>query len=354
MAPSPTDRLTLPSDSDLSEGLDPTAALVQVGERLIPLARFLSSCATATASRPNGGGDDGAHELYEACQTFVRAGLQALAARSTADDWLQIGVGVPTEPDARCEFYRRVAELVRKLLSESAIDNFFFMHKPPGVRLRFEIGPKSPASLGERLHETLEHWKEEGLVLAIEPGIYEPESQLFGGTASMAYVHALFTIDSLVWLDYHARPAGDNDHADVAWLVSLAMLPAVFQGLDITGWEDMGVWHYLGQRAGRDLDQGALSLAEYDEIATSVRAIWLRRELLLEQLPADLHSIVSDHYPGLQAAAAQWRSGYFATTAAALGPRSAVAFYVIFHWNRAGLSAVQQALLTASLSRPEI
>ncbi len=40
----------------------------------------------------------------------------------------------------------------------------------------------------------------------------------------------------------------------------------------------------------------------------------------------------------------------FCQRGASLGPRAAATFYVIFHWNRAGLYPTEQALLAESLS----
>jgi thiopeptide-type bacteriocin biosynthesis protein len=330
-------------------------ASVKVGDRLVPLAEFLAYCARTLSTEPEVEGDSDSDELRRARDRFVRAGAEALEAQPASDAWLQVGIRPPEDPALRSELYRRTADLARSLLSERAVDNFFFMHKPPGMRLRFGREASGPRGLDEAVYEEVARWRTDGLIDGIEPGVYEPESQLFGGPASMKYVHALFTVDSLVWLDYHARPipSAEEEDSDVAWLVSLAILPAVFEGLDITGWEDIGVWEHIREHAGRHLGQDATSLPGYAEIAKSVRAIWLRRDLLLEQLHPDLRSLVTGHYATLRIAASQWRSGYFSTGSASIGPRAAAAFYVVFHWNRAALSAVQQALLTESLSKPE-
>jgi thiopeptide-type bacteriocin biosynthesis protein len=346
-------QVTLPPERAFAQKRDGRRSPVRVGERSMPLSQFLEYCASSLTGEVKLDGDLAAEELLQARDVFIRGGLEALEAQPASESWLQIGIRPLEDPTLRRRLYQRTRDLAMSLLSEAAADNFFFMHKPPGMRLRFERGSASPQAIDEVVYEEIARWRTEGLVEGIEPGVYEPESQLFGGPASMTYVHSLFTVDSLIWLDYHARSITGEEDGDVAWLVSLAMLPAVFEGLDITGWEDIGVWEYIREKAGRHLGQDAAALPEYAEVAKSVRAVWLRRDLLLEQLHGDVRSIVSDHYATLRSAAAQWRSGYFATASASIGPRSAAAFYVIFHWNRAALPAVQQALLTESLSRPE-
>jgi len=350
-AASASDRLAPSLDSVLIESRDPADAVVRVGDRLLPLSQFLVDCACTVTVGLKDEGDDYSEEQRRARDLFVRAGLEALAAEPTTGAWLQIGIRPPEDLAVRRELCQRIARVARRLLSESTVDNFFFMHKAPGMRLRFERGPSSPHGLEEALYEEIGHWSAEGLVEGVEPGVYEPESQLFGGQTSMKYAHSLFTVDSLFWLDYHALAIPGGEDSDAAWLVSLAILAAVFDGLDITGWEDLGVWNHVREAAGRHLAEDATSLAEYAEVARSVRAIWSRRDQLLELLHPEIRSIVEDHYGTLGAAAGQWRSGYFATRTAYMGPREAAAFYVIFHWNRAALSTVQQALLTDSLSR---
>jgi hypothetical protein len=48
--------------------------------------------------------------------------------------------------------------------------------------------------------------------------------------------------------------------------------------------------------------------------------------------------------------AADWRTGYFDTEHAELGPREAAALVTIFHWNRGALSPLRQGLLAEALA----
>lgn len=269
--------------------------------------------------------------------------------------WLQVGVRPATDPERHRELYRRIAQLARRLLLGSAARNFFYMHKPPGMRLRFELADRSPAGgdgdLPDAVDRQVARWRREQLIDQVEPGVYEPESQLFGGESSMRYVHGLFTVDSLAWLDYRGGggPAGD----DLAWLVSLAMLRDLFDELDIVDWEDLGVWDRLRSHAGRRLARPATELPGYPEVAGAIRATWRRPGQLVDRLPPAVRAIVADHREAMRPAVRRWRAGYFATRAASIGPRAAAACYVVFHWNRAALPAVRQALLAESLSERE-
>ena len=331
------------------------AASEDVGDRSSCLAKFLAVCARSLTTEPGPGLERGSDEFYQARDVFVRAGLEALAQRwQTSNNWLQIGIRPREDREdlvPHGDLCRHIACLARRLLIDSAVDNFFFMNKPPGMRLRFQTAAgRSSEHLADVLHGEVTRWREEGLIDYVEHGVYEPEGQLFGGPRSMSFVHALFTVDSLIWLDYHACRAVEGEAISPAWLVSLAVLRTVFAGLDITGWEDKGVWDCIRKMAGRRFEGEQVSLPMYAEVAGEIRDVWSRRDQIGDLLHAAVKPIVASHDSVLLTGAAQWRSGYFSQPTASLGPRAAAAFYVIFHWNRAALSLTQQALLVESLS----
>jgi thiopeptide-type bacteriocin biosynthesis protein len=338
----------------LVEERDERDASFDISNRASYLAEFLTVCARSLTSEPRQGRDKCSDEFYQARDVFIQAGLEALVKRpwQTGSDWLQIGIR-PRGQDLglRGELCRQVACLARRLLNDSFIDNFFFMNKPPGIRLRFQAGAgQCSEDLADVLHGEVTRWREEGLIDYVEPGVYEPESQLFGGPRSMSFVHALFTVDSLIWLDYHASRAVEGEAISPAWLASLAVLRTVFAGLDITGWEDISVWGHIREMAGRRLGADKVSLPMYGEVAGQILDVWSRRDGIMDELHPAVKAIVAGHENALITGAAQWRSGYFCQRGASLGPRAAAALYVIFHWNRAALSRTEQALLAESLS----
>lgn len=317
------------------------------------VAEFLSVCVRSLSAEAESRRDPYFDEVYWARDIFIRGGLDALAAGPwhSTNRWVQIGIRFPTDSVPASELYRQIASLTRGWVSDATIDNFFFMNKPPGMRLRFQpMRPGGSAEFAEALHAEVMRWRAEGLISHVESGVYEPESQLFGGSRSMNFVHALFTVDSLFWLDYHARRAADGDESTPAWLVSLAMLQAVFAGLDITGWEDIGVWDRIRDVTGRRLSEDKVLLPMYAEVAEEIRAVWSQRDQIAGKLSPPIQALVARYLSAIHAGAAQWRSGYFCQPGASLGPRAAAAFYVIFHWNRAALSRAQQALLAESLA----
>ena len=317
------------------------------------IAEFLGLCALSLRTGKTARGDPPSAALCQARDAFLRGGLEALATRQrrVANSWLQIGIRPHTQPEPRGELCRRIASLARSTFSDSLADDFFFMNKPPGMRLRFQAAAATdPAQMAHVVSAEVMRWRAEGLIDQVEHGVYEPENQLFGGAAAMNFVHALFTADSLMWLDYHACRADEKETTSPAWLVSLAALHTVFAGLGIVGWEDLGVWDCIRQVAGRRLRHEKASVPLFPEVSGELREAWARGDRLSEELRPPVQAIVVEYQPALLEGAARWRSGFFCRQGAALGARAAAAFYVIFHWNRAGLSSSEQALLAESLS----
>jgi thiopeptide-type bacteriocin biosynthesis protein len=315
---------------------------VQIGDQQFPLAAFLRYC----ADRPDPDEAVGGPAARYAREVFLRAGLDALAVTARSS-WLQVGL-VPADRSP-AELYRAIAQLARELLLTNTIGNFFFMHKPPGLRLRFESEPAGAARATRRIRAAVAGWQRDCLVRRTEPGIYEPENRIFGGPVSMRYVHRVFTADSLAWLDFHACAAD----GPAAWALSLAMARALFDGLEISGWEDIDVWERIRDQTGRALPPEAAGLAGFCDVRADIVECWRRPELLRRQLGPAGDRIAEDYREAVLPIGGQWRAGYFATPAAYLGPRSVAAFVTIFGWNRAALHMVRQALLAEALATRE-
>ncbi|MFE7135487.1 thiopeptide-type bacteriocin biosynthesis protein, partial [Streptomyces sp. NPDC057638] len=160
-------------------------------------------------------------------------------------------LNVATGAQVRPELYAFLGEIALEVIGSGTASNFFFMHKPPGLRLRFQARePGSREALYAELAARL--GARSGLFDTPVRGIYEPESYLFGGPHAMPWVHDLFTADSLAWLHHHAeRPAPLAD-----WRLSLTLLRDLLDGLGIVGWEHRGVWETLQHEAGRALGEG--------------------------------------------------------------------------------------------------
>jgi thiopeptide-type bacteriocin biosynthesis protein len=273
-------------------------------------------------------------ELAAEPRAFLTGGMAAVNRLRSASRWVQLGLVVP--PDRRTAAYRELGRLANDLLAEGTVSNFFFMHKPPGLRIRFEALSTTAVELRELLTAAAGDWCRAGLIDSVQHTVYEPETELFGGPTSMECVHRLFTADSLAWLDAHVS-------AQPAWQFSLGWIRILFDGLGIVGWEDLGVWRRLRDRAGRGLPSSITDMPGYAEAAEGVRQAWA----------ATRTSAVIEVPEASAAAVREWRRAYFETADAAFGPRQGAALAIIFHWNRGALSNFRQGLLATALAAQE-
>ena len=271
-------------------------------------------------------------------QDVLAGSLRSKGDAVSERGWVQIGIG-PCDGD-RSRLYASVAVLASELLADPAVTNFFFMNKPPGVRVRFEVDADRRESLADTLLERVTAWGATGAF-----GVYEPEEHLFGGPVSMPYVHRLFTVDALAWLAFHgaATPVP-------GWMFSLALLRRLYDGLAIVGWEDLDVWERIRNKGDRRLPP-ELNGERLAAVAPAIRALWTDAERLRGVLADGPAVTLLDEWgPRLRDAGRAWHAGYFGQRGAVIGPREGAAFATIFHWNRGRLGPGTQAVVTAALA----
>ncbi|MFF3341445.1 thiopeptide-type bacteriocin biosynthesis protein [Streptomyces flavidovirens] len=316
---------------------------------MISVERLLADCLNDARTEPLGTVPLGAEGpgYAAARRAFLAAGLQALREHEPDAGWVQLNVAWDASGPSRP--YVHLAAAAQEAFGTGLARDFFFMHKPPGLRIRFRAAEPSRMPL---LHATvmrhLPLGREGEATARPVAGVYEPETYLFGGPLSMPYVHALFTVDSRAWLDLHTAVAGDPAPSD--WRVSLTLLRAVFDGLGIVGWEHRGVWHVVREETGRRLSDGLREPAR-QRAADGIRAYWDQSaDDQLAALPKAWQDVLGPHREAVSKAAERWRTHYFASGDATVGPRRAAAHHVIFHWNRGRLSTARQCLLTEALA----
>ncbi|MGP3987921.1 thiopeptide-type bacteriocin biosynthesis protein [Streptomyces sp. 3N207] len=285
----------------------------------------------------------------------VAAGLAAARDSRAYAPWVQVNLAVEQEERARAHFCAELGMVAREFLGADRARNFFFMHKEPGMRVCFQAsGADGAAPLRAALLRRLARC--EGVRTRPVCVVYEPEQYLFGGPASMAYVHDLFTLDSFAWLDHHVAHTGCEGQL-TAWRHSLLLLRELFAGLDIVGWEQRGVWHgvwhALSREAGRGLRGAAAGVdpAARQQVAAAIVGYWrASREEALRAFPEKRRPALNRHAEAVRQAATRWRQGYFEAGGATVGPNTAAAYFTVFHWNRGRLSLARQSLLTDALA----
>ncbi|MFD4252847.1 thiopeptide-type bacteriocin biosynthesis protein [Amycolatopsis thermoflava] len=299
-------------------------ATVRLREKSVPMRDFLTDCVSALSEGRT------SRELT----TFLTAGAAALAAEE--DRWVQWGLETPDLP----ELHGAIAALARDWLWQQTIDDFFVMHKPPGLRLRLAPAPGQAEHVEALLRKRIRLWQDIGLVTRAVPSVYEPEAHLFGGPASMAWAHRLFTVDSLTWLDHHTRPSGCPP-----WALSMLMLRGVFDGLRIAGWEDRDVWARVRETGRRHPEPVDTAVA-----AAGLRRWWNHPDELAATVPGPARRLAERHAEEVRPLLDGWWAHYFTADGARVGPREAACYYVVFHWNRGKLSFGRQVLIAESLA----
>lgn len=266
------------------------------------------------------------------------------------DRWVQLGLALAVAPPRA--LFGELAALVRDWRARRVVENFFFMNKPPGIRVRFAPVPGRAPVVRAELRELVPGWLAAGLAAGVEPGIYEPEEDRFGGPGPMDHVHRMFTADAVTWLAFHARP-----RRTPAWALSFAMLRPVLDAMDVHSGREHAVWARVAA-AGRLVPPGVTSP---DAVRAGLRCRWRRPEALPEE---EVRQLAAAHAAQVAPLAAAWATALRDTgtalrdTATALrdtdtalrNADAAAAWYVVFHWNRAALSFGRQALLTEALS----
>ncbi|MFF0464886.1 thiopeptide-type bacteriocin biosynthesis protein [Streptomyces mexicanus] len=317
---------------------------------MVRVERLLADCLDDARAEPFGCVPLAAEDAdYAAARrVFLMAGLQALRTHTPEAGWVQLDVACAA-PGPEPRLYGQLSAAARELTDTGQARDFFFMHKPPGLRVRFRAAdPAHVRELRATLLRCLAPGRRADTWARPVPSVYEPETYLFGGPRSMPFVHGLFTADSRAWLEVHTAAAGAP--APPAWRVSLALLHAVFDALGIVGWEHRGVWQVVREETGRRLPRG-LDTPDLRRAAAGIRDYWRSSpEARLEALPKAWRDTLGEHLQAVERAARQWRTRYFASGEATVGPRRAAAHHVVFHWNRGGLSTARQCLLTEALA----
>ncbi|MFF2657297.1 methyltransferase, FxLD system [Kitasatospora sp. NPDC058032] len=238
--------------------------------------------------------------------------------------WRQYGIEFTDPAAAERTAALELAPALNRAQDEGLLDNWWFIRKPPGLRLRYRAADPEPDLVPRLLTALAAGWT---------PGIYEPETLAFGGDAAMEAAHALFHHDSRQLL---ARAAADHPPAlgrrEQTVLLFSAMLRAA--GLD---WFEQGdTWHQVAALRPR-------AAAPAGRSDTHDRAI--RRLMTVDPTG------VPDLLPPLWMVAFETTGQRLAALARhgqlERGLRSVLAHHFIFHANRAGLSSTDQAALAA-------
>lgn len=286
--------------------------------------------------------EDERARLVRARALFLAGGAEAVTRQLGEERWAQIAVTF-TDDDARARFVdQSLRDLVEPAFTAGVISGFFFLYKPPGLRLRF-LGPRS-AWLEEDVDALLARARDAGRLNAFRHELYDAESFIFGGPSGLDAFHAFSTADSRAVLALAADAASHPDDALDPMLASLFVTGALARGVADDRFEAWDVWCNLAL-AGRVIPNDARLRASLDEELDANRAV------LAAAVAGDLDAL--EPGPSERAELARLADAAREATARlrAAGdllapPRKIVPFIMVHHWNRRRFDEATQLRLT--------
>ncbi|WP_030545679.1 thiopeptide-type bacteriocin biosynthesis protein [Streptomyces albus] len=271
--------------------------------------------------------------LADAVERYRAAGRAALDPQPSG--WHQVNIEFADYPTAEHSFRAHLLSA----LSTGPIGEWWFVRKHPCWRLRIHPGPDGRTEDAvTRITEALDNTLALGVIRRWRLALYEPESIAFGGPEGIRLTHSLFHADSVGVLDYQQHTAdgieGLPGDKEASLLVTTLFLRAA--GLE---WGEQGdVWGRV--EAGRPLP------ADVSPEQVGSMAAPLQRLLTADARPAivdgpltPLTGWISGMQRGGRALAEAAHAGNLQ-----LGLRSLLTRHILFHWNRMGFTAAQQAI----------
>lgn len=277
--------------------------------------------------------------LSDAVQVFRQAGRAALDNQAAQYEWWHAYLHFTNWADADRTFTTHVLPLLQAAEADGTLDGWWYTRKHPCWRLRLHRHPQFETMT--RIGAGLDHLVAEGHLHRWWPGIYEPETAVFGGPVSMAAAHTLFVADSreIQQLPFRERlPLGPRE-------LSLLLCTTLMRAAGLEWYEQGDVWHHIITADHRSSIDG-IPRETLDARAAEIRSLLL----------ADTNSLLNPGAPLTpitEWVAAFHQAGRSLAEAVQLGTldrgiRQVLSYHVIFHWNRLGLSLRTQSTLAWS------
>ena len=287
---------------------------------------------------------------------FVDAGIAAIEALDQTRSWFQVDVrfdalGFQWLLLLGGEFQ----DHVQRWIERGVVDQFCFVHKPPGARLRFrgERGVLLP-----ELSALFARLVREGAITDWSRAVYDTEAYRFGGRTGMAITHRFFTVESLAVLAFHRERLRGGVTLE-PMLFSLLLIDLLLRDVTDDEWERWDVWCRT-EAAGRSLplaDQERATALEQSLATREALAGLLRDpERTIAGLSSPERRIVETYRNEVPAIARELRRARDRADLS-LEMRAILSSWIVFHWNRMAFSLDDQraiAFLATTASAPPV
>lgn len=184
------------------------------------------SCVFAGANESNAKNSQRSH--FQRISRLTEEGApDSSNVMSTEGEWQQLNIPLVQSSGCQHDAVTQILSTADELVAAGLVQRFFFMRKPPGLRLRLLPTPRRAALVEERVLVALDGLRQARMVGHSFASCYEPETFMFGGSAAVQSIHSLFHADSVGWWrGEHLRLAGRARLNPV--LLSVAMLNHLF------------------------------------------------------------------------------------------------------------------------------
>ncbi|GAA5046661.1 hypothetical protein GCM10023259_020750 [Thermocatellispora tengchongensis] len=278
-----------------------------------------------------------AAHLADAVEAYRAAGYRALEDRAAESGWYHVRVEFPDWKTAERTAAVILGPRLEVLQDRGLVEAWWFIRKYPCWRLRLRpINNAGLETLKAAVNAVLEDLTAAKVISRWWPTVYEPETAAFGGPTGIDIAHELFCAETAHVLRYLRRPTLPIGRREISMLVCGTLLSAA----DLDRFERGDVWNRIAEL--RPLPAAA-STDRLQALADRLRPL----------VAAPIGSL-DPSGPGAFAAswaAAARQAGHALAEASATGLldrgiRHILTHLVIFHWNRMGLSATAQAILS--------
>ena len=261
--------------------------------------------------------------------------------------WLQVNVALSQQKGSGLPSARTVFAVLSERLPEwrrqRAVNCFFFMRKPPGLRLRFQ-GLEPTMTVLPKLRRDLRTLRACNGIERFFCSVYEPEADLFGGVKAMRLVHHHFDADSMAWIALDRLAQSGKRGLVSETTITTALLNDLFWRTVLDRSELWDIWRNLTKMVsmpvlGNDTRESATRLSIE---ALTIKAPW--PSAAPEEIDICKQYIHANERlsHGLRRL---WDQGRLNT-----GLRAVLAFVALFHMNRYGYGPSRAGALAFAMS----